>query len=94
MIGCWKIDGKKDTLTETVVAAGRQVFGRVRVMGASSVLAGPEGLDLRTKGQPAPQELLIGNATVLVRPQFSHQLLHRILQIQFPAYRQQILTEI
>lgn len=41
------IRGRK-ILTEAVVAARRQVFGRVRVMGASSVLAGPEGLDLRS----------------------------------------------
>lgn len=41
-------DGEGKILTEAVVAARRQVFGRVRVVGTSSVLAGPEGLDLRS----------------------------------------------
>lgn len=67
-------------LTEAVIAAGGQVFRRVSVMRTSgSVLAGPESLDFRSQSQPAPEELLIGNATVLVRSQFPHQLLHRVL---------------
>lgn len=80
-------------LTEAVVAARGQILRCVRVMRTGAMLAGPESLDFRSQSQPAPEELLIGNATVLVRPQFPHQLLHRILQIQFPAHRQQILAK-
>lgn len=75
-------------LTETVVAAGRQVFRRVSVMRTASPFTGPERLDFRSQGQTPPKELLIGNATVLVRAQFPHQFLHRILEVQFPAHRQ------
>lgn len=42
------VSARGKILTEAVVAARRQVFGRVRVVGTSSVLAGPEGLDLRS----------------------------------------------
>jgi len=75
-------------LTETVVAAGGQVLRRVGVMWTAPPFAGSERLDFRSQSQTPPKELLIGNATVLVRAQFPHQFLHRILEVQFPAHRQ------
>lgn len=68
-------------LTETIVAAGRQVFWRVGVMWTAPSFASPKRLDFRSQSQTSPKELLIGNATVLVRAQFPHQFLYRILEV-------------
>lgn len=83
-----EIRGIRTALTEAVVAAGGQVLRRVGVMRTASPFAGPERLDFRSQGQTAPEELLVGNAAVLVRAQFPHQFLHRVLEVQFPAHRQ------
>lgn len=62
-------------------------------MRTAASFASSERFDFRPQSETPPEKLLIGNATVFVCPQFPHQFLHRILQVQFPAYRQQVLAE-
>lgn len=83
---------RRRVLTETIVAAGRQVFRRVGMMRTAAPFAGSQRLDFRSQRQAPSEELLIGNTAVLVRAQFPHQLLHRILEVQFPAYCEQVLA--